>query len=78
MVSATCPGVSTVSLATSITPTSTSLPLSSPSSSTGTFEFAHSSETCLTRLLASAGKICSYWRHCEPSVLFQSMFAWMP
>ena len=66
------------SVATSMTPTSTSLPFNSFSSSIGTFEWMHSSETCLMRLFARAGKISAYWRHSPPSVLFQSMLAWMP
>ena len=45
MVTATASGVSIVALATSMQPTSTSLPASSPSSDNGTFEFAHSRET---------------------------------
>ena len=45
MVSATSSGVSTTFDATSMQPTSTSLPLSSPISSIGTCELRHSSET---------------------------------
>src|SRR3989344_7091582 len=78
MVAATCVDVSTLLEATSITPTSTSLPLRSPSSSIGTCEFAHSSDTCLMRLFASAGNIFSYCRQFLPSVLFQSTLALMP
>ncbi len=44
IVSATCSGLSTLSVATSIAPTNTSFPLSSASNSIGTREFAHSSE----------------------------------
>src|SRR5581483_4948386 len=78
MVPATSCGVSTLSVATSITPTSTSLPLRSPRSSTGTFEWMHSSETWSIFERASAGKISSYCRHSAPSVPFQSRFALMP
>ena len=78
MAAATSCGVSILSLATSITPTSTSLPFSSFSSSTGTFEWMHSSDTWSMRLFASAGKISSYWRQDSPSVFFQSRLAWMP
>ena len=63
MVAATSSGVSTLSVATSITPTSTSLPFSSFISSSGTCEWMHSSETWSILLFASAGKISSYWRH---------------
>ena len=69
IVAATCSGVSASSLATSIAPTSTSLPASSPSNSIGTCELAHSSETWSIRLAASAGKIRSYCRHSRPSPL---------
>ena len=68
IVSATSSGVSTRSVATSITPTSTSLPGSSRISSIGTCELRHSSETWSMRLAASAGKVSSYWRHSDPSV----------
>src|SRR6185503_2655316 len=78
IVAATSCGVSTLSEATSITPTSTSLPLSSFISSGGTCEWMHSSETCWILLFASAGKISSYWRQDSPSVFFQSRLAWMP
>ena len=46
MVAATCSGVSTALVATSMTPTMTVLCLSSPISDSGTRELAHSSETC--------------------------------
>ena len=75
---ATCSGVSTVSVATSMTPTSTSLPSSSDNSFNGTRELMHSSDTWLMRLLASAGKIFSYCRHSPPSEFFQSILALMP
>ena len=75
---ATCSGVSTSSVATSMTPTSTSLPSSSDSSFSGTRELMHSSETWSMRLLASAGKIFSYCRHSPPSEFFQSILALMP
>src|SRR5512145_42998 len=71
-------GVSTFSLATSITPRSTSLPFSRRRSSTGTLEWMHSSETWSILLFASAGKISSYWRQDSPRVFFQSRFALMP
>ena len=72
-------GVSTVSVATSITPTSTSLPFEQPQQLD-----RHVRVDALERHLvdagscASAGKISSYWRHSSPSVFFQSMLAWMP
>jgi hypothetical protein len=78
MVSATSSGVSMVSLATSITPTITSLPFSSAIRSAGTCEWMHSRLTWSMRLAASAGKTFSYWRHSWPSVFFQSTLAWMP
>jgi len=78
MVSATSSGVSISVDATSITPTSTSLPSSSRISSGGTCEWMHSSDTCLIELRASAGKTCSYCRHSSPRLFFQSMLAWMP
>ena len=53
IVAATSSGVSTRLVATSITPTITSLPSSSPISDTGTRELAHSSETWSMRLCAS-------------------------
>ena len=70
--------VSTVSLATSITPAWTTLPGSSASRSSGTFELRHSIATCWIGLLAIAGKISSYCRHSLPSVCFQSVLALMP
>ena len=78
IVFSTSRGVSTVSEATSITPTRTSLPFSRLSSSTGTFEWMHSREIWSTFDRASAGKISSYWRHSPPRVSFQSRFALMP
>ena len=45
IVSATCSAVSTVLVATSMTPTMTVLSLSSPISDSGTRELAHSSDT---------------------------------
>ena len=78
MVAATSCGVSTLSEATSITPTSTSFPFSRESNSIGTLEWMHSSEIWSTLLFASAGKISSYWRHSPPSVFFQSRLALMP
>ena len=74
----TSSAVSTVSLATSITPACTILPLSSASRSSGTFELRHSIATCWIGLLAIAGKISSYCRHSLPSVSFQSVLALMP
>ena len=71
-------GVSTLSVATSMTPTSTSLPSSSESNFSGTCEWMHSTETWPMRLLASAGKIFSYCRHSSPSEFFQSILALMP
>ena len=56
-------GVSTAFDATSMQPTSTSLPLRRPISSIGTRALRHSSETWSMRLAASAGKVSSYWRH---------------
>ena len=47
----TSSGVSTVSLATSMAPTSTSLPFSRPSSDSGTLELRHSTDTWLMLLL---------------------------
>ncbi len=61
-----------------MTPTMTSLPSSRRISSAGTCEWMHSSETWSMRLLASAGKTCSYCRHSSPSVAFQSTLALMP
>ena len=78
MVAATSSGVSALSLATSMQPTSTSLPFKRPMNSIGTFELATSRLTWSIRLFARAGKMRSYWRHSSPSVFFQSMFAWMP
>jgi len=78
MVANTCSGVSTASLATSITPTITSLSLSSPISDSGTWLLAHSSETWLILDALIAGKIASYCRHSLPSDFFQSILAWMP
>ena len=78
MVAATSCGVSILSLATSMTPSSTSLPLSSASRLSGTRELAHSSETWSMQLCASAGKISSYCRHSLPRLCFQSIFALMP
>ena len=78
MVSATSSGVSTTSLATSITPTITSLPVSSAISSGGTWLWMHSRLTWSMRLAASAGNTVSYWRHWSPSVFFQAMLASMP
>src|ERR1700728_2226541 len=74
----TSSAVSTVSLATSITPACTILPVSRPSSSKGTRELRHSTATCWIGLLAIAGKIYSYCRHSLPSVSFQSVLALMP
>src|ERR1700722_2716251 len=74
----TSSAVSTVSLATSITPACTTLPLSSASNSSGTFELRHSIATCWIELLSMAGKISSYCRHWLPSVCFQSVLALMP
>src|SRR6266566_6590662 len=74
----TSSAVSTVSLATSITPACTTLPLSSASSSSGTLELRHSIATCWIALRSIAGKISSYYRHWLPSVSFQSVLALMP
>src|SRR6266480_444997 len=74
----TSSAVSTVSLATSITPAWTILPGSSASRSSGTFELRHSIATCWIGLFAIAGKISSYCRHSLPSVCFQSVLALMP
>ena len=78
MVSATSSGVSIASLATSITPTITSLPASNAINSAGTSEWMHSRLTWSMQLAASAGNTFSYCRHSPPSVFFQSMLAWMP
>jgi hypothetical protein len=78
MTAATSSGVSMIFDATSMQPTSTSLPLSSPISSIGTRVLRHSSDTWPIRLLASAGKVSSYWRQRSPSVAFQSVLALMP
>ena len=78
IVSATSSGVSTTSLATSITPTITSLPSSSFIRSGGTWEWMHSRLTWSMLLFASAGNTASYWRHSSPSVCFQSVLALMP
>jgi hypothetical protein len=75
---ATSSGVSTLSLATSTAPTSTSLSPSRLISDIGTREPAHSSETPPMRLRASRGNVSSYWRHSLPRVFFQSVFALMP
>src|SRR5216683_234438 len=74
----TSSAVSTSSLATSITPACTILPLSSASSSSGTLELRHSIATCWIVLLLIAGKMSSYCRHWLPSVSFQSVLALMP
>src|SRR5262249_31608203 len=66
-------GVSTRSVATSIAPTSTSLPSRSAISSRGTCEFAHSRETWSIPERASSGNVFSYCLHSEPSVFFHSM-----
>ena len=63
------------SLATSMTPTITSLPFSKAIRSGGTWEWKHSRLTCWMLLAASAGKTFSYWRHSWPSVFFQSTLA---
>ena len=78
MVAATSSGVSTLSVATSITPISTSLPSSSLSSLMGTFELRHSIDTWSMRLSARAGNIASYCRHSPPSPAFQSILALIP
>src|SRR5580698_2925804 len=75
---ATSSAVSTVSLATSITPACTTLPVSKPNRSSGTRELRHSIATCWIGLAAIAGKIFSYCRHSLPSVCFQSVLALMP
>ncbi len=67
-----------VSLATSITPTITSLPSSSAINCGGTCEWMHSRLTWSIELAASAGNTFSYWRHSWPSECFQSMLAWIP
>ena len=54
------------------------LPFSRPRNSSGTLEFAHSSETWPIFDLASRGRWLHACRHCEPSVFFQSMLALMP
>ena len=68
MTFATSSGDSSRSVATSIAPTSTSLPPRSPIRSIGTCEFAHSSDTWLIAEAASSGNVCSYCRHSLPSV----------
>src|SRR5436305_1243370 len=78
IVPATSSAVSTASLATSITPACTILPLSRASNSSGTFELRHSIATCWIELESMAGKISSYCRHSLPSVCFQSVLALMP
>ncbi len=78
MTRATSSGVSTRVVATSMHPTSTSLPASNASNSIGTRELAHSSETWSMEDFASSGKVCSYWRHSLPSVFFQTMLASIP
>ena len=78
IVPATASGVSTSSVATSITPTMISLSASRPISDMGTCEPAHSSDTWSMRLALMAGKISSYWRHSAPSVSFQRRFSSMP
>src|SRR5216683_859891 len=68
-VSATSSGVSTLSDATSMAPTSTVLVFKSFISSGGTWLCRHSSETCWILLRSSAGKVCSYWRQLSQRLL---------
>jgi len=59
-------GVSTLSLATSITPTSTSLPRAAPSDAADVRIRAFERDL-LDRTPGQRGKIFSYWRHSSPS-----------